>query len=91
MGQMEDQIVEMILKAESLGVVCEKCGSDKITKILYGLPAWLTVDEPIDSRIQELINKRMIVLGGCTIHDDSPKYFCRECRNKFGIVDKPEV
>ena len=90
MGQIEDQVVDKVLNAEPLGVVCERCGSDKITKISYGLPAWIVVDKPTDPRIQELINKKMIVLGGCTIQDDSPKYYCRECKNKFGVIDKPE-
>ena len=91
MGQMEDEEVERVLNAKPLGVVCEKCGSDKITKISYGLPAWLNVDEPVDPRIQELLEERLIVRGGCTIFDDSPKYFCRECKYKFGIADKPKI
>lgn len=83
MGQMEDEEVERVLNAKPLGVECEKCGSDKITKISYGLPAWLNVEESVDLRIQALLEERLVVLGGCVLSDDSLKYFCRECRNKF--------
>ena len=51
MGEIEDRVLKSVINAKSLGVVCEECGSEEITEISYGLPAWLTVDKPIDPRI----------------------------------------
>ena len=84
MGEIEDRVLENVKNAKPLGVVCEKCGSEEITEITYGLPAWLIVDEPIDPRIGKLIEERRIVLGGYVKREESPRYFCRTCRNKFG-------
>jgi len=87
MGWIEDDVVNRVINAKPLGIVCNKCGSEEITEISYGLPGWIIVDEPIDPRIQSLIDESRIVLGGCVISEDSPKYFCRKCKNKFGKVD----
>ena len=84
MGEIEDRVVESVMNARPLGVVCEKCGSDEITEISYGLPGWLIVGEPADPRIEKLIEERRIVLGGCCIREELPRYFCRTCSNKFG-------
>lgn len=84
MNKIKKQVYERVLNANTLGVFCEKCGSDSVTEISYGLPAWIIVDEPMDSGIEKLIEERKIVLGGCSYDDDSPKYFCRACGNKFG-------
>ena len=73
-----------LMNAKPIGVICEKCGSDEITEISYGLPGWLTIDEPVDPRIEKLLEERRIVLGGCVISDNSPRYYCRKCKNKFG-------
>ncbi len=88
MSEIEDRVVEDIINAKSLGIVCEKCGSDEITEISYGLPAWIIVDEPIDERIKKLIDDRRIVLGGCVKNEESPRFYCRACGNKFGICQK---
>ena len=82
--EIENRIIKSVINSNSLGVVCEKCGSKEITEISYGLPAWIIVDEPIDSRIEKLIEERRIVLGGCTKRDESPRYYCRACGTKFG-------
>ena len=87
MGKLEDSVVNRVMNTKSLGVVCDKCGSEEIAEISYGLPGWVIVDEPIDMRIQALFEERRIVLGGCVIKDDSSKYFCRKCRNKFDRVN----
>lgn len=86
--KMSDCAINHVLRHEAeISVKCEKCGSDKITEISYGLPGWLTVDDERDPRIKELLNERLIVLGGCIISADSPKYFCRNCKTKFGVVE----
>lgn len=86
MGEIEDRVLKSVINAKSLGVVCEECGSEEITEISYGLPAWLTVDKPIDPRIEKLIKERRIVLGGCVKGEESPRYYCRACGNKFGVL-----
>ena len=90
MGKIEDSIVNRVINAKTPGIVCDRCGSEEITEISYGLPGWIIVDEPIDPRIQSLIDENLIVLGGCVISEDSPKYFCRKCKNKFGKADLNE-
>ena len=87
MGKMEEEFIESILNSEPLGVVCDKCGSDRITEISYGLPWWLIVGEPVDPGISALVKEKRIVLGGCLRRKDSPKYYCRDCKNEFGKVD----
>ena len=80
---LADRVVELAKAKKPLGIKCNRCGSEEITEITYGLPAWITIDEPVDARIQSLIDERFIVLGGCCVRKDSPKYFCRSCKNKF--------
>ena len=87
MGEIEDRFLENVINAKCYGIVCEKCGSNEITEISYGLPGWLTVDEPVDPRIEKLIEERRIVLGGCIKGEKSPRYYCRACSNKFGIFN----
>ena len=83
-----DQVVEMAESPNASGVLCELCGSDEITTITYGLPAWINIDDDyaIDPRINSCINEKRIVLGGCAVNKDSPKYFCRNCLTKFGSM-----
>ena len=87
MGRIEDETVERVMNGKSLDVVCDKCGSSQITKISYGLPGWFHIDRPIDPRITALLDERRIVLGGCIRSEDLPKYFCRDCENKFGTLE----
>ncbi len=90
MGKIEDSVVNRVINAKNPGIVCDRCSCEEITEISYGLPGWIIVDEPIDPRIQTLIDESRIVLGGCVMRNDSPKYFCRKCKNKFGKVDIKE-
>lgn len=84
---MADRVIENIRKQETKNIICEKCGANTVTVISYGLPAWISIDDDneIDQRIKVLIEERRIVLGGCKRSADLPKYFCRECGNKFGV------
>ena len=89
MSELEDHFVQNIINAKSLEVLCDKCGSDKITEISYGLPGWVKIDEPVDPRIIKLLEERRIVLGGCVISENSQRYYCRTCKNKFGGFHLP--
>ena len=49
---------------------CPKCKSSKVISIIYGMPGFdLAEDE----------EKGKVILGGCVIHDNTPKYHCKEC------------
>jgi len=59
---------------------CPNCQSTNYAEILWGLPA--------DMReIEEQLEKKEIVLGGClvTVHD--PKWECNGCLTRWGQCD----
>lgn len=51
---------------------CPKCGSVQIASVLYGLPAF-------SQKLEEDMKTGRIVLGGCCITDDDPKWQCIDC------------
>ena len=53
---------------------CPKCKSSKVIKIVYGMP---------DYSLQEDEEKGKVVLGGCVIHEDAPKYHCKKCQYEW--------
>lgn len=54
---------------------CPKCLSKTIVPIMYGLP---TEKAFLESQQGKL------VLGGCCISDESPKWHCKACEHEFG-------
>ncbi len=52
-------------------IICPKCRSGKVKKILYGEPDFSKINKDD-------------YLGGCVVNDDSPKYHCQECGNEWG-------
>ncbi len=56
---------------------CPRCGSKNTAKILYGLPSLS------DKLIKQLEDKE-VVLGGCAVSLDNPKYHCNSCNKDFG-------
>ena len=61
-------------------ITCPHCGSTQIGEYLYGLPAL----NPFDTRILS----GELILGGCCIEEDSPKYYCYHCEKDFGLYYK---
>ena len=61
---------------------CPKCGSLNTVKIMYGLP----IDETLD-----LFEREKVVLGGCRVWPDSPKYYCKDCENHWGKLRSGDV
>ena len=59
--------------------VCPKCGSKNVAKILYGYPAF-------NEKLKKQLDNGEIVLGGCVIFDEDPKYHCNDCKEDFGII-----
>lgn len=55
---------------------CEKCGSDHVAVILYGLPS-------LSEELEREIDAGHVVLGGCCRTPDSPEWFCMACHHKW--------
>jgi len=58
-------------------VVCPKCGTKNVAKILFGRPIWC--DE-----LKEKIDSGEIVLGGCIVDKEYPVYECNQCQERWG-------
>jgi predicted RNA-binding Zn-ribbon protein involved in translation (DUF1610 family) len=59
---------------------CPKCGASTIAKILYGLPVFHEVEEDL--------NAGRLVLGGCCMCGDDPKWQCTTCNTKLFKTNK---
>jgi hypothetical protein len=53
---------------------CPKCGSSKVVKIVYGEPSYEDSLEAED---------RKIILGGCIITGNDPRWGCIDCQTKI--------
>lgn len=56
---------------------CPSCDSNDIALILWGLP--LGTPE-----LDEALKKREIILGGCCVGIDDPKWECNNCSFRWG-------
>ena len=55
---------------------CPNCQSTNHAEILWGLPA--------DMReIEEQLERKEIVLGGCIVTNNDPKWECNECLTRW--------
>lgn len=54
---------------------CPKCYSENTTYIVYGLP-------PFDVNYEEEYDRK-VSLGGCCLGEESPKWACQDCQNKW--------
>lgn len=52
---------------------CPACGSSRIAEILYGMPAF-------SAKLERDLNAGRIVLGGCCVTNDDPKWQCADCQ-----------
>ena len=55
---------------------CLHCGFEPVSHLLYGV-------HEIDEKMQRDIDSRRILLGGCSILKDSPKWFCSNCQTEY--------
>ena len=55
---------------------CPECGFSPISSILYGFPAY-------SAELKESLNNKSVVLGGCVIGLDDPKWQCSDCETEF--------
>ncbi len=63
------------------GLKCPACHSDKIMKIIYGLP-------DMTKEIERQLDDKKMVLGGCLVSDNAPLWMCSACNHKF---DSPPI
>jgi hypothetical protein len=56
--------------------VCPKCGGNSIASILRGYPIF---SEKLDQDIRD----GKVVLGGCCVMDNDPKWHCNKCENEW--------
>ena len=55
--------------------MCPKCKSAETVPIVYGLPDW---------DLGRAAERGELVLGGCMVTDDDPRWRCRACEADFG-------
>ncbi len=58
---------------------CPKCQSTNRAEILWGRP-WKKM-------IKEELKRKEVVLGGCRVTHNDPKWQCNECRTRWGRSD----
>lgn len=65
------------MNSERAQVICPRCGSRNIAKILRGMPAFTT-------ELQRELDEGKVVLGGC-VFEFGPilHYHCNDCDEEF--------
>lgn len=57
-------------------MICPNC-KNELSEILYGL---VNLE---DDELKKEIEEKKIILGGCIIYENSPKYYCRFCYHYY--------
>ena len=65
------------------GMKCTQCNGTSVAEIIYGLCE-------ITNELEQAINKKQIILGGCLIGNNDFKWECNNCGEKWGVVDHDE-
>ena len=60
------------------GDICPVCGNDSIVEVLYGI-RYLDMTDSCQGA-------KRYVSGGCMVSKDSPRFVCRKCRYKWGML-----
>ena len=55
---------------------CPNCQSTSHAEILWGLPADMRL-------LEDALEKKEIVLGGCNVTSHDPKWECNECQTRW--------
>ena len=53
---------------------CPKCGGNKTIPIVYGYPG---------SELRKAWERDEVMLGGCCVGENDPKYYCPICYNEW--------
>jgi len=56
---------------------CPRCGSERIARILYGMPAF-------SEELRRELESGRAVLGGCVITGNDPRWQCTNCSYEMG-------
>ena len=59
---------------------CPNCNGGKVALIFWGYPQ-------LDQDLQKAIDEKKVVLGGCLISDNDPKWKCVSCSHRWGERD----
>jgi hypothetical protein len=59
---------------------CPKCKSESTAEIFWGYPGNLKA-------MEEQLDKKEIILGGCIVSDNDPKWECNSCHHQWGNRD----
>ena len=62
---------------------CIQCNGTSVAEIIYGLCE-------ITNELEQAINKKQIILGGCLIGNNDPKWECTDCFNRWGARDEDD-
>ena len=55
---------------------CPECNKKWVAEILWGYPDMKIIEEKLE--------KKEIVLGGCIVTDHDPKWECNNCHHQWG-------
>jgi len=75
---LEDEEIQTLNKPKP---VCPECKSINVAWIFWGYPGNMKA-------IEEELDKSEIVLGGCVITDQDPKWECNDCLTRWGERDE---
>lgn len=54
--------------------ICPDCREKRVVPIAYGFP---------DSDVADEVRRGEVVLGGCLIEPENPRWLCRSCGHEF--------
>ena len=60
---------------------CPKCGFSPVASILYGMPAH-------NEKLKRKFEDTSLVLGGCVVGYDDPKWQCTNCDSEFYVWER---
>ena len=58
-------------------MICPKCSSKDIAKIVYGLVK-------IEGELEKELDQNKIILGGCCVSGNDPQFSCNNCNHRWG-------
>jgi len=62
---------------------CPNCNSINFAEIFWGYPGDM-------KEIQDALDKKEIILGGCIVTDQDPKWECNDCNHRWGHRDEDD-
>ena len=61
---------------------CPNCNSSSFAEIFWGYPG------DFDESMQNDVERKEIVMGGCLVTDHDPKWECNVCHHRWGERDE---